>query len=506
MALRIFSDRQAEQCLTWAELERLMLQAAGKIQRAGTVNVGDHVASWLPNGLAWILVDLACQWMGWVHVAVDTRLPANMASDLVRHSQSRLLVLDKRNRADVAHLQHCPVVDAQQLEEGGNAGLHENQTLNRAHIDDQCPAQLMYTSGTISQPKGALLSHRNLFSNAQAKLSAAPQRPDDVRLNILPFAHAYARTCELSTWILSGSQLCIADNWETFLWAAPIVQPSLVNLVPHLVYRLIEQLDRADSDASPPLGSHLRLLQVGGASLREEVWHRLAALGWPPLQGYGLTETSPVICSNRAGHQRYECVGPPVDGVEIRLDNAGVLWTRGPHVMLNYWQDEASTREKIQDGWFCTGDLAEQLEDGSVRILGRADDQIALSTGYKVGPLELTRRLSADPWLENVVLVGQDRPFVAALVYPRLKWLPPQFTEVSAEGVTLNKHALAEAFIERWRHLTSDLPRSMQIERVAIMHEPLTVANGGLNFKGAVRRQFVELHLCRDEVAQLFNG
>ncbi len=154
---------------------------------------------------------------------------------------------------------------------------------------------------------------------------AAPQLASDVRLNILPFAHAYARTCELSTWIISGSQLCIAGDWDMFLKWAPMVEPTLVNLVPHLVYRLHDLL-ASSSDSAKLLGHRLRLLQVGGAGLREDVWRSFAAKGWPPLQGYGLTETSPVICSNRAGQQRFDSVGLPVDGVEVSLDADGVLW------------------------------------------------------------------------------------------------------------------------------------------------------------------------------------
>lgn len=505
-ALRILSHRHEALEFTWADLESLLFHTIALLQRTtdGSLKVGDPVATWLPNSTAWILIDLACQWMGWIHVALDTRLPASMAADLMAHSRARLLVVDPTSQGTIAA--RVPVVSSTLFAQSEARKYQRDTASVSANIDSHSPAQLLYTSGTISQPKGAVLSHGNLLSNARAKLAAAPQFADDVRLNILPFAHAYARTCELSTWILSGSQLCIADSWETLLAWAPKVQPTLINLVPHLVYRLAEQPGNSAgaNDLKHLLGCRLRLLQVGGAALREDTWQHMAALGWPPLQGYGLTETSPVICSNRAGQQRYDTVGPPVDGVEVRIDTAGVLWTRGPHVMLGYWRDEASTREKMQDGWFCTGDLAEQREDGSLRILGRLDDQITLSTGYKVAPLELTRRLSIDPWLECVVLVGHNRPFVAGLVFPRITSLPKEFIKETSNGGILDKSAFAKALVKRWRPLTNDLPRSMQIARVAVMHEPLTVDNGGLNFKGAVRRQFVEQHLCRDEVEQLY--
>ena len=508
-ALQILRHDESVSEFTWAQLESHLFQAIEGLQDSagGSLKAGDPVATCLPNGLSWILVDLACQWLGLLHVALDRRLPPKMATDLLAHSQARLLVVDDASQESISSL--VPVVHASsfqlQIEPGYSSRELPGAAHTSAHTSAHTPAQLMYTSGTINRPKGAVLSHGNLLSNAHAKLAAAPQFEYDVRLNILPFAHAYARTCELSTWILSGSQLCIADSWESFLLWAPKVQPTLINLVPHLVYRLAECFNSSGKTRGRQLlGSRLRLLQVGGAALREDVWQQMADLGWPPLQGYGLTETSPVICSNRAGQQRCDSVGPPVEGVEVRVDSEGVLWTRGPHVMLGYWQDADATRARIQDGWFCTGDLGEQLEDGSWRILGRVDDQITLSTGYKVAPLELTRRLSADPWLESVVLVGQDQPFVAALVYPRVEKLPLHLTEVTCDGLVLNKEAFAEALIDRWKSLSSDLPRSMQIERVAVMGAPLTVANGGLNFKGAIRRRFIEQNLCRDEVEQLF--
>ncbi len=170
--------------------------------------------------------------------------------------------------------------------------------------------------------------------------------------------------------------------------------------------------------------------------------------------------------------------------------------------MLGYWQDAAATEAKIQNGWLCTGDLAEQLDDGSIRILGRADDQISLSTGYKVSPLELTRRLSAEAWLDQVVLVGENQPHVGALVYPRLELLPREFIDDSTGQ--LHAQPFLAALRERLRPMCADLPRYMQLERFALLPQPLSVENGGLNFKGAIRRAFVESTLHPQIVNQLF--
>lgn len=505
--------------ITWSQLgcavARVLLQLdEWKLQR------GQHVATWLSNSLAWIAVDLACQLRGLVHVALDTRLPTATAAHLARHAHSHVLFLPAdatdESQSNIAAICRAGIVRASsdeslsQFDRGLVTSLRPNY-LGMVTADES--AQILYTSGTMSAPKGAVLTHRNLLSNAQAKLRAAPQYADDVRLNILPFAHAYARTCELSTWILSGSQLILAPDWQTFLQLARHARPTLVNLVPYLAHKIVDLLRDVEAQQNPStlLGDRLRLLQVGGAALARRDWEQLAAAGWPPLQGYGLTECSPVICSNRAGEQRPDTVGRVVDGVEVRLDEQGVLWTRGPHVLLEYWQAPAETAARLQDGWFCTQDLAQQDESGHWLIIGRSDDQITLSTGFKVSPHELTRRLAHDAWIESLVIVGQNRSHLAALVYPNCRQLPADLFKTDLSNVAdkqfafLRVNRFVDALRARWLPLVSDLPNYMRISRIGVLCEPLASDNGGLNFKGAVRRKFAEEVLLREQVDALYS-
>lgn len=524
-------------CFTWRRLAQLVCIALEQFDQRH-IDRGAHIASWLPNGLAWIVIDLACQLRGAVHVALDSRLPMATALRFARHADAQLLFTEDELYEEIvsASSEESPAVlnfqtwmDAETPRNSGSsipqalqvpATFDEKERLSRyARLPGQpeAAAQILYTSGTMSEPKGVMLSHRNLLSNAQAKLAAAPQSATDVRLNILPFAHAYARTCELSTWISSGSLLCIARTWAEFLRLGPHIRPTLVNLVPHLAQKLVVALDEVENQAGSGragerlLGDRLRLLQVGGAALPRTVWDRLAREGWPPLQGYGLTEASPVICSNRAGDQRPDSVGTSVPGVELRLDQSGVLWTRGPHVMLGYWKAPQETAAKIQDGWLCTGDLAEATDDGRWRILGRADDQICLATGYKASPHELVRRLAQEPWVEQLVIVGQDRPHLAALVYPRWSVLPEELFDRPAgdESAPLSSRLCTSRFqralVERWSVAQADLPRQLRIQRVGVLREPLVSENGGLNFKGAVRRKFVEQVLLAEQIAELYS-
>lgn len=513
-----------QRSLSWSDLacavgDVLQLFDAWNLRRC------DHVATWLPNSLAWIAVDLAAQLRGIVHVALDTRLPASTVARLTEHASARLLVASDPLRSDLpteafasapcylvappdfSSLQ-CNAVGAEASALGNSA--HEDPRSQAARqllcggdeVQSEAAAQILYTSGTMSAPKGVVLSNRNLLTNALAKLGAAPQFHTDIRLNVLPFSHAYARTCELSTWLLSGSQLILAADWRMFLEIGPNTRPTLINLVPHLAYKLADLID----DRSSPLGDRVRLLQVGGAALTRRAWERLAAAGWPPLQGYGLTECSPVICSNRAGSQRPDTVGPPVDGVEVQIDEQGVLWTRGAHVMLGYWRQPQETLARFKDGWFCTQDLAEWDSDGHLRIIGRNDDRITLSTGYKLSPYEITSRLAHDPWIESLVIVGQNRPYIAALVCPNFDSLPYEFyDDMRVRNFdSLNAARLVAELGRRWSERLVDLPKHMQVSAISLLREPLQYSDGGLNFKGGIRRKFIEEELMRDQIDALY--
>jgi long-chain acyl-CoA synthetase len=191
--------------------------------------------------------------------------------------------------------------------------------------------------------------------------------------------------------------------------------------------------------------------------------------------------------------------------------------------MLGYWRAQAETDAKIRGGWLCTGDVAELAEDGHWRIVGRSDDQITLSTGYKASPHEVTRRVAHDPWIDQVVVVGQNRPHLAALVYPRLSELPeslfdpvpdtapkpPETSAAEADGLVrggamVNEARFARALAERWQAAQTDLPRQLRIEKIAVLRQPLTSDDGGLNFKGAIRRKFVEERLLATLVDRLY--
>lgn len=482
---------------TWRQLASFVNQVLQEFDQLCLVP-GMHLATWMVNSHTWIAVDLAAQLAGLVHVAIDRRWPQSEALKMAEQTHSHILFVHDPPDDSANRISHLSIKSIASQDHSSSMDFDVAVLRDRRRPKPEHAAQILFTSGTSTHPRGVVLSHNNLLSNARSKLAAAPQYTTDVRMNVLPFAHAYARTCELSTWILSGSQLVLAGDWRRLLQTAAQLRPSLINLVPHLAHELALALEKN----SNVLGDRMRLLQVGGASLPNDTWQKLAQFGLPPLQGYGQTETSPVVCSNRSGHQRPGTVGQAVEGVELKLDETGQLWTRGPHVMLGYWNAQKETDQKIVNGWLCTGDLAESMADGYWRIIGRADDVIVLSTGYKVSPSDLTNRLGQDPWIEQLVIVGHGRPYAAALVLPRVTKLPLEFFSDSR----LNHKKLTEFFRYKWSIALSDLPRPLLLERIGLFFEPLTTANGGLNFKGSIRRKFVEQELLAKQIDQLYDS
>lgn len=468
--------------LTWSQIAARVAACLQQLQNSH-VAPGDHAISALANGLDWIAWDLACQTIGCVHVAVDHRLPVSIQEQLTEHSQASF---------------HCRTLDSQDSDSRVSLSVAQHWLAAADEVSPNAAAQMLYTSGTIAQPKGVLLSHRSLLTNAQAKLSAAPQRSADLRLNLLPFAHAYARTCELSTWIISGCRLAIAEHWAQFLTLGQQLRPTLINLVPALAERLIQEFE-ADERRYGTFRDSLRLLQIGGAAVGDALFSRFSELGLPPLQGYGLTEAGPVVCSNLAGQQESGVVGPPVRGTQIRFDEDNVLWVRGPQVMLRYWRAPELTQQTIVDGWLNTGDLATRDEAGRIRILGRQSTQISLSNGLLVSPEEVECIFLRHPWIAQAVVVGKNQPRCHAWVWPHLQQLPDEFFMDENPSLTDRRDQLDEVRLSRclsaWmadnlRHL----PRYMCPEHIQILAEPLSVEAGTATVKGTPVRSSLESH------------
>ncbi|GAA4466675.1 class I adenylate-forming enzyme family protein [Novipirellula rosea] len=314
------------------------------------------------------------------------------------------------SRTNPAHQQACwdrvggHWISEETLVEFGSADAADDAIFaKRKATDPKSAALILWTSGTSGTTKGVTLSHQTLVKNAYAKLKAVPQSPTDVRLTSLPLAHAYARTCDFGTWLLSGCTLVLTYGYAGWKQLASHVQPTLANVVPSLANRLL------DEDSKSFGLSRLKILGCGGAGLTSKTFDRWAKRGVTVIQGYGCTETGPVICSATPADPIPGLVGRPVEGWEIDI-RGGRLFVRGDHVMLRYWNDPEATEQRIdRDGWFETGDLAEvDASSKQFRILGRSDDVIVLPNGHKIFPASIEQRINLLPGIRQSMLIYRD--------------------------------------------------------------------------------------------------
>jgi long-chain acyl-CoA synthetase len=392
-------------------------------------------------------------------------------------------------------------------------------------------AALVYTSGTTGKPKGVMLTHRNILTNLTAVLQHIEPRSDDVFLSFLPLSHTFERTCGYYLPIAEGACIAFARSVAQLAEDLRTARPTILVSVPRIYERVYAKVQARLADApakhrlfelavavgwrrfcraqglpveaggsrvfdafawpllarlvARPLlaqfGGRVRVAVSGGAALSQPIARAFLGLGLPVLQGYGMTESSPVVAANQPGDNDPATVGRPLAGVEVRIGDDRELLVRGPNVMRGYWKRPDDTARVLQGGWLHTGDQAAIDAHGRVRILGRLKEIIVTSTGEKIAPVDLELAIVADPLFEQAYCFGDDRPFIAAIVVlAREPW------QQLARGLgvdpdapaSLTASAAVQAALARIHALTKDFPYYAQPRAVALTLQPWTVENG----------------------------
>lgn len=505
---------------SWGEWAEQVFRATAALEAWG-VRPGDRVAQLSENRDEWLTVDLAIQAAGAVHVPLHSQLPAAQAAREILHSGARYALVSSveqaRKLAPLARRSSAAdptlrlaIYDApppgEWLDGGGEPdvepsswgaasgaadGRRGERLVERAAADNAPDRilKILYTSGTTGDPKGVQLTAGNLLSNAVALADVYGDRPDECKLNFLPLSHVFAQTNDFYSTLVAGCELGLARSRDTLLDDCRQVRPTLLNGVPSVYERIWNRLVEAGAADRPGtlrelLGGRIELCNAGGAPLSERLYDAYGRHGVRLLQGYGLTETSPVICVSTPAADRRGCVGRPIAGVEVRIAEDGEVLTRGPHVTPGYYRDAAATAEAIRDGWFATGDLG-RLEDGFLRITGRKKELIVLANGKKVSPTQVETALRNDPLVVQAVVVGEGRTSLAALVT-----LDPNL--VAAERPPESAPDRQNWLSSRLAGVQADLAPWEQVRRWIELDRPLTVEAGELTAKLSVRRAIVE--------------
>ncbi|MFQ5876309.1 MAG: AMP-dependent synthetase/ligase [Acidobacteriota bacterium] len=403
-------------------------------------------------------------------------------------------------------------------------------------------ASVLYTSGTTGEPKGVMLTHGNFASNVNATLSAIPFSSGDEALSFLPLTHVFERMVEF-TYLAAGATISFAESIETVPQNIAEIRPTVVASVPRLFEKLRARvLDTVRSSpavrrwifagalavgrrraramlagrpASLPvrllhpltdhlvfaklrerIGGRLRFFISGGAPLGREVAEFLYAAGIRVLEGYGLTETSPVVAVNTLERTRLGTVGPLIPGVEVRIAEDGEILVRGPNVMKGYFRDEQATREAIRDGWFHTGDIGHLDPDGFLAITDRKKEILKTSGGKMIAPQPIENLLSGDRFISQAVLIGDRRRFVSALIAPDPRWIESYAKHkgiaYSSPSELLENPQILELYRRRIEARMQGLSNFEKVKKFRLLPRELSQETGELTPTLKIKRRVVE--------------
>lgn len=394
-------------------------------------------------------------------------------------------------------------------------------------------AALVYTSGTTGKPKGVMLTHRAILANVTGVLQNICPEPEDVWLSFLPLSHTFERTTTYYTAMGFGNRVAFNRNIGLLADDLKVIRPTILMSVPRIYEKVYDKIQDAlvkkpafvqklfhtavdvgyrrfcRENGLPVQGGLLslfdpliagfldkkvgagirgifggrpRIFISGGAAFNPEVSRTFLGLGINILQGYGMTETAPIMSVNKVGDNHPQTVGPALVNIEVRVGENDELQMRGPSLMNGYWNRPADTKAVFtEDGWLRTGDQADIFSDGHIRIKGRIKEIIVTSTGEKVPPADLEQALESDHLVSQAMVVGENRPYIAALVVlnaQEWKKLAAELKLDADDPLSLETRAARQAVLRRVKAAAAGFPNYAVPRQVRLFLEPWSIENG----------------------------
>lgn len=543
---------------TWSQVAAEVARWQAALVKEGLAP-GDRVAVMLKNSVEWVIFDQAALALGLVTVPLYLDDRPESAAYILNHSGARLLLVEgkfqHKKLAEIAGsattLQHIVslvppenglvnwstrfVVAADWLAAAAGTPVPER------HLTSDLLASIVYTSGTTGRPKGVMLTHDNLLWNAFYASQCTDFDPHEVFLSFLPMSHTLERTGGYYLPMLIGAEVAYARSIAQLAQDLQTIRPTVLISVPRIyermygriqdslekkgllarqVFKLAVQVGwrrfelsqgrarwspelllwprlekRVSSNITEKLGGRLKLAISGGAALSPEIAHMFIGLGVPIIQGYGLTETSPVVCVNRPESNIPSSIGPPLPGIEVKIGDDAELLTRSRCVMRGYWQDEAATRAMIDsEGWLHSGDQATVDAWGHYHITGRLKDIIVLNNGEKVPPTDMESAILLDPLFEQVMVVGEGKPYLAALTVLNEEHWQEFAAHLNVDPNhpgALRDPKVMKALTHRVAHHLKHFPGYAQIRRLHPELKPWTLEDGLLTPTLKIKRNQV---------------
>ncbi|MGH8611515.1 MAG: AMP-dependent synthetase/ligase, partial [Gammaproteobacteria bacterium] len=520
---------------------------------------GDRVAVMLRNSPEWVMFEQAALGRGFVVVPLHTNDRAENIAYMIRDAGAKVLLLGDAEdwrplQAMGDHLGGlvCVLTLASHEGESGDARLWDvNAWLSLA--DKAAPmhaglpddlATIVYTSGTVGRPKGVMLSHRNILWNAYTLMRRFSICPDDGFLSFLPLAHTFERTVGYYLPVMAGAVVTYARSPHQLVEDLPEVRPTILLVVPRVLEKLYGGLQsklerhtplRILFDLTTRIGwqrfrylqgregwrwplllwpllnrlvahriraglgcDRLRVVSCGAAPLEARLAIAFVGLGFPISNGYGLTETSPVVSANALTDNDPFSVGSPLEDVEARIGDNDELLVKSPGVMLGYWGDAKLTAMAIDsEGWLHTGDQA-RIGDDHMYITGRIKEIIVMANGEKIAPESMERAITLDPLFEQAMVMGENQGYLSASVVLNREHWPKLARELDLDPndpAGLEQEQVRATILDRIAMRLHAFPGYAKVRSVTLSLEPWTVENGLLTPTLKVRRNQVLAHL-----------
>lgn len=549
---------------TWAE----MYAAIGRWQAGFSkenLQPGDRVALMQRNSPEWVMFDQAAYGESLVVVPLYTVDRPDNVAYLLSDCGAKLVLFDTQEQWDQFRVLNLDLPGVERIlvlnPSGSPFGdprvksvaewLPETGANRHLSTDGTRLASIIYTSGTTGRPKGVMLSHDNLLSNCRDTLVKADVHEDDELLSFLPLSHVFERNVGYYMAVMVGFKTTYARSIAQLGEDLQIVKPTLFHAVPR-IYERVWAAVKAKLDEAPErrrklfhrtvdigfarfehqqgrgpwkasfllwpllkrlvadkvlikLGGRLRSAGAGGAALAPEISRVFIGLGLPVIQGYGMTESSPVITTNTKEDNVPASVGKVIANVEIRIAENGELLVRGPNVMMGYWNNPDATAAALEGGWLHTGDVARIDETGHVYLTGRIKDIIVLANGEKMPPGDIEAAILGDSLFEQVLVLGEGRSYLSALVVLNAARWSEAAGAAGIDPVVLASPAAEKIVLGRIAARMRPFPGYAQIRRAALTAEPWTVENAMLTpTLKARRQQIMERHA--DVLARIYEG
>lgn len=545
--------------ITFKEMVERVKQMESALLHYG-VKKGDRVAILSSNRPEWVIADLAIMDIGGVSVPIHVTLSPKIIKHIINDCQAKILFVNNQYQLnkvllvenDLSGLEKIIYMNIDNPDDNSSkktliswvAALEQGKKLNLApkqEVNHNDIASIVYTSGTTGMPKGVMLTHYNFLFDARAALDYVPVNHKDVLLSFCPLSHVLERTAGYYAPLSRGATIAYAESMKMLPKNIREVKPTIMICVPRIFEKIFDAVWEKIKESRlkkkffiwalkqekgtwqyfladflifrkirKSMGGRLRFTISGGATLNEKIARFFFKIGILILEGYGLTETSPVITVNKENKIRLGSVGIPLMGVEVKITPDKEVAVRGPNVMKGYYNNEAETKKVLdENGWLKTGDMGFLDSGNFLFIIGRIKEMIVTSGGKNVWPEVIENALNADRFISQSMIVGHNRKCLVALIVPDLQEVEEYNREnkicyQSLEEL-LASQKIKELFQSRIDKALADYPDYEQIKNFKLIADEFDQKKDELTPTLKLRRQIVADHYAK-EIDELYKN